>query len=106
MNMTFPYQITNIRTNSRKPGLIYASIVNENNELCVNATLDYCIQWIYKMRREKFSDNFKHIPSDLKELDRNIMQQNKSTSCKGHPGFGPEADPDQDYEGENTFGPN
>ncbi len=22
-----------------------------------------------------------------------------------HPGFGPEADPDRDYDGENTFGP-
>lgn len=29
----------------------------------------------------------------------------KQMEFNEHPGFGPEADPDRDYEGENTFGP-
>lgn len=46
MKKTFPYQIVNIHTNSRKPGVIYAAIVDDRNELCVSATLDYCMKWI------------------------------------------------------------
>ena len=75
----FPYQITNIHTNTRKPGVIYATIVDDKNQLCANATLDYCVKWI-KDAHEKSEQDV-------------------------HPGFGSDADPEQDYEGENTFGP-
>lgn len=44
--MTLQYQIVNVRTVSRKPGLIYASVVDSQGQLCVNATLDYCVDWI------------------------------------------------------------
>jgi hypothetical protein len=81
MKSTFPYRIKDIHTNSRKPGVIYATVVDDKGVLCVNATLDYCVKWIEGKHNELFSDN------------------------TSHPGFGPEADPDRDYEGENTFGP-
>lgn len=85
MKKKFPYQIVNIHTNSRKPGFIYATIVDDRNKLCVNATLDYCINWI----RDKHER----------------LQTNNDDPDGEHPGFGPEADPSRDYEGENTFGP-
>lgn len=78
----FPYQIINIRTNPRKPGIIYAEIVDNENRPYVSATLEYCIQWIENKYKELFH------------------------TSEEHPGFGPEADPERDYEGENRFGPN
>lgn len=44
--MQLEYKIVNVRTISRKPGIIYASIVDAQGQLCVNATLDYCVGWI------------------------------------------------------------
>lgn len=80
----FPYQIIDIRTNPRKPGFIYATLIDDKGNLCVNATLDYCVKWIEEKHSELFSSD---------------------SDDTSHPGFGPEADPDRDYEGENTFGP-
>ncbi len=79
---TFPYQIINVRTNPRKPGFIYATIVDDKNTLCVNATLDYCVKW-------------------LKNAHEN-MQYNTANPDSG---IGGDADPNRDYEGENRFGP-
>ena len=41
-----PYHIVGIRTHAHKPGYVYASVVDADGNLCVNATLDYCAKWI------------------------------------------------------------
>lgn len=79
----FPYQITNIHTNSRHPGFLYATIVDDKNQLCVSATLDYCVNYI--------KEAFEH------------SQVNNDDPDSG--GIGGDADPGRDYEGENRFGP-
>lgn len=61
MNKPFPYQITNIRTNTRKPGFIYATIVDDKNERCVSATLEYCVKWIERKVDELKQEAVSHI---------------------------------------------
>lgn len=46
MNITLEYSIVNVRTLARKPGFVYATIVDKRGQLCVNATLDYCVEWL------------------------------------------------------------
>ncbi len=79
-----PYKIVDIRINARFPRHIYATIVDENGNTCVNATLDYCVRWVKEAMNNRSVGN---------------------ATSEEHPGFGPEADPDRDYEGENRFGP-
>lgn len=44
--MTLSYKLINVRTLARRPGIVFATIVNDQEQICVNATLDYCIQWL------------------------------------------------------------
>jgi hypothetical protein len=52
--MKLGYKIIDVRTTDRKPGFIYATIVDAQGAICVNATFDYCVDWIKReMAKEK-----------------------------------------------------
>lgn len=85
MKKTFPYQITNIHTQPNNSVVLYATVVDDKNKRCVDASLDYCVKYI--------KEAFEHSKINNDDPDGE------------HPGFGPQADPGRDYEGENTFGP-
>ena len=63
------YQITNIRTNTRKPGFVYASVVDEKGHLMVNATLEYCVDWIERVLAGVHSPHYSDQPAAPLDLD-------------------------------------
>ena len=75
--MKLEYQIVNVCTVARKPGVIYASVTDSQGHVCVTATLDYCVGWI-KQNAEKF---YCHSPLLGEELLSFAAQSSKSHEC-------------------------
>lgn len=68
--MKLEYKIVDIRTDSRRPGIIYANIIDENGGLCVSATLDYCVTWI----RREVEGNREYDPEYARALDEHLSE--------------------------------
>ena len=57
MKKDIDYEIVNIHTNTRFPGEVYAKVRGgPDNAIYVNATLDYCCQWIKRNLPSKHGD--------------------------------------------------
>lgn len=52
----YDYQIVDIHTDDRFPGILYAKVKDDEGDLCVvSATLEYCYHWIERLYKKENS---------------------------------------------------
>jgi len=59
--LEFLYKIVNIHIKPKNPSIIYASVVDYKNQLCVKGTFSKCVKWIEDTHIRLYSKNKRRV---------------------------------------------